>query len=676
MHTFIHPRTFVRREHRPCRVLYRIALLLNVLCSVTALPTSASAANQEVSPTSGGDTRVIEHAGYDYAPSIMWDEGKYKMWWCTDNADTGDRIWYAESTNLTTWTNQQEVFFGTGQPDTGTNCNNGSNFDCTDTCDPSVVKVNGTYYLYYGGFPVHANPSIQNRVGLATSSTGTGGWTRQNGGNPILVGKYSGGYGAGHPSVIFLGGMYYMTYTDTSVGDGQYAIRSSDPTFPQSNYDELTSTGWVHRTSGAPVRGFEFTENAQNVDWAYLDSLRQFVMAIDGRDDTPKPGAKDTRWVSLRFFDQTLMSEVHDQVDIDATWLEGPGLAKYSNGHALHSNTCHKAYTPIMRASDMEGSGSHYTDCWNNTFVTAPALTWFSCWEMGLVAWEYANGLTSCPDEPLDYDGDSMSDATVYRGSTNSFYTKKSSSVATTIAFGASGATPITGDFDGDGIADAAYVVPNGGYVDWHITKSSDGTTWDQPTWGLTTDQIVVADYTNDGKDDLALFRNGGWYIMYDQAGNNYTASYGTTGDIPVPADYDGDHIIETAVWRPSNGYWYFTPSSTGSPVGIQWGAGGDIPFSGKFFHSDRSDIIVWRPTGTFTGYWFIRSVLTGGNTSIQWGLNGDKPIATDFDSDGKMDLTVYRPSTQNWYINLNGSGTTQTIAWGSSGDLIPSRRP
>jgi hypothetical protein len=59
---------------------------------------------------------------------------------------------------------------------------------------------------------------------------------------------------------------------------------------------------------------------------------------------------------------------------------------------------------------------------------------------------------------------------------------------------------------------------------------------------------------------------------------------WGQQGDIPVPADYDGDGIQELAVWRPSNGNWYISLdnrswSGKGSAYKvIQWGQQGDIP--------------------------------------------------------------------------------------------------
>jgi hypothetical protein len=73
---------------------------------------------------------------------------------------------------------------------------------------------------------------------------------------------------------------------------------------------------------------------------------------------------------------------------------------------------------------------------------------------------------------------------------------------------------------------------------------------------------------------DIAVFRpsNGNWYIMGSRTGN-YFRSWGLTGDIPVPGDYDGDGVYEVAVLRPTNGRWYIRDIGT-----YLWYASGDYP--------------------------------------------------------------------------------------------------
>ena len=289
---------------------------------------------------------------------------------------------------------------------------------------------------------------------------------------------------------------------------------------------------------------------------------------------------------------------------------------------------------------------------------------------------------------PGDIDGDGVSDFSVFRRNPYMRYLIQTSSGAffDVPYFGGSRGPDkvFLGEVDGDGRKDL--ISFNGA---WSLRESSTARIATHVPYSLRDGDIpLIADFDGDGVDDRdVLYRpsdpdNGSgvageteiyssWLI--DKQGYAERTSFGLVGDIPVPADFDGDGKAEIAVWRPSNGTWYvlnvgFDAGVTGQQVtSKQWGLTGDIPVPADFDGDGKTDFVVWRPS---TGTWFIVKSSDGSTVVQQWGLPGDVPVVGDYDGDGRLDYAVYRESPVPYWYVLTALQEVIVKQWGLPGDV------
>jgi len=296
-----------------------------------------------------------------------------------------------------------------------------------------------------------------------------------------------------------------------------------------------------------------------------------------------------------------------------------------------------------------------------------------------------------------DLDGDGRADFLMWNQATGLFHWALSSGAAssagaTGIVWGVKslGDVAMTGDMDGDGIADL--VVYRGTTGEWFWLSSSTGYSY-QAAMGVQFgvpalgDVPVLADFDGDGRADLGVWRasTGTWYWITSSSGYSVNSIHGVQwgvsalGDTPFTADMDGDGKADLVVYRGSTGEWFWLSSSTGYSYdgahGVLWGAPslGDVPLLGDIDGDGKADFVVWRAStgGWFwltsgTGYTYVPSfnALFGSPLPVV----GDKPLLADIDGDGKADLVIYRASTGEWYWLGSATGG-HVITLGVLGD-------
>jgi hypothetical protein len=200
--------------------------------------------------------------------------------------------------------------------------------------------------------------------------------------------------------------------------------------------------------------------------------------------------------------------------------------------------------------------------------------------------------------------------------------------------------------------------------IDGHSGASGNFTL----SWGINRTHADSSQFSGTSQSVVSVFRpsNGTWYVNA-LFGGFRAVQFGQSGDIPVPADYDGDQLTDYAVFRPSNGAWYVLQSRTGTVRGVIFGQNGDKPVPGDYTANGFADFAVFRPS---TGTWYVLESRTNQFIAAQFGQSGDKPAVRDYDADGKLDFTVYRPSNGTWYILNSLDNSFKAVQFGTNEDI------
>jgi hypothetical protein len=268
----------------------------------------------------------------------------------------------------------------------------------------------------------------------------------------------------------------------------------------------------------------------------------------------------------------------------------------------------------------------------------------------------------------FDFDDDTRTDIGIYRpsGSASEWWIYSSLSLTTrALQFGAVTDRIVPADYTGDGKTDIAFFRPSSG--EWYVLRSEDNSFFAFP-FGVSSDVPVPADYDADGRADAAVFRpsTATWYIGESGGGGTRILQFGATGDHPVVADYDGDGKADIGIFRPaaSGAEWWIQRSSAGS-LSMQFGSSSDMAVQGDYTGDGQTDVAIWRPS---TGEWFIVRSEDFSFYGFPFGASGDTAAPGDYDGDGKTDAAIFRSSTATWFIARSTAGT-QILQFGANGD-------
>lgn len=194
----------------------------------------------------------------------------------------------------------------------------------------------------------------------------------------------------------------------------------------------------------------------------------------------------------------------------------------------------------------------------------------------------------------------------------------------------------------------------------WQLTAKLDGTGM-MPRWyggsGRTDNQLLVGDINRDRLDDLAIFRNGKWFVRNLATGVRTDFTYGKKpGDEALLGDWNGNGKATPMIRRGDRWLGRNKLASGATTIDFRFGSPGGKAVVGDWNGDGRDEVGVWKD-GTFT---LITKLATGAKTQeIPFGRRGDVPVAGDWNRNGTDTVGVVRGN--QWLLRTKpGPGKVQ----------------